>query len=332
MKIAIRKTALYATTFVCLLLPLKGMSATLENIDERLNKLEADAEVSRADNEDITNRLKNNMAVTGYADVEYISTNQTGKESGFRNHHFSLFFKKQISDDWRFFSEIEYEDAPYYDPAKEGVDPKTVGSGKIFAEAVNFDYLWRPDTSVRVGRFFTPAGLWSVDHYPPFVLTQDRPQHIRQIFPQLVDGAAVSGHYPVGNTFFNFDFFVGNGETTLFDGSTDSNSTKAAGLRAAVALPFAQQFEIGASAYRDKLKLSSADLDQSKKNAKGVHAKIRQGAFGFQAEYAKGSYEPTLAPGPARNYDREGYYAQISYDIDKWTLGYRNDYYNNKST
>ena len=344
MKITKNKSAICAI-LGCLLFPTAGMTATLEEVDQRLKKLEGDVAVTQAESDDLTNRFKNNMSVTGYADTEYITTNEPGKDDGFRIHHLSLFFKKQISEDLRFFSEIEFEDGSYFDPAKaaaissgtltsaSGVsDAKTVGSGKIFAEAVNFDYQWRPSTSIRVGRFFTPAGIWSVDHYPPFVTTQDRPQHIRNIFPQLVDGASLSGNHAVGSGFFTYDLYTGNGETTYFDGAKDNNSTKAAGLRVSATLPIAQHFEVGATVYRDKLKLSSTDKDQSKKNAKGVHIKIKQSAFGFQAEYAKGSYEPTLTPGPTRNYDSKGYYGQFTYDISKWTLGYRFDFFDPNTT
>lgn len=328
MKNLMKKTIICAAIFM--LSPSVSMSATLE---ERLQKLEGDVEIAR----DAAESTASHLSVTGYADTEYISTNKSNTKAGFRIHHFSMFLKKQISDDLRFFSEIEYEDGPYYEPAK-GTTPTTVGSGKIFAEAVNFDYQWRADTSMRVGRFFTPAGIWSVDHYPPFVTTQERPQHIRLIFPQLVDGAAISGNHPLGlpfgalaggNAFVNYDLFIGNGETTLFDGSGDANSTTAIGLRSTVSLPITSQFDVGATLYRDKL-ASAADPAQPKKDALGIHAKIRQGAYGFQGEYAKASYKPTNPAGG--NYDRKGYYGQLSYDINKWTLGYRYDFYDPKST
>lgn len=342
MKIAMKKATIYTATLGCLLLPTIGLTATMEEVDQRLKQLEADVAVSREETDDLANRLKNNLSVTGYADVEYITTNKTATDDGFRMHHLSLFFSKHISEDWRFFSEIEFEDTPFYEPSKatnttvtdSGGDTasvpnaSTVGSGKIFAEAVNFDYQWRPDTSLRAGRFFTPAGLWSVDHYPPFVSTQERPLHIRNIFPQLVDGAAISGNHPVGSAFFNYNLYVGNGETTRHDGSKDSNSTKSVGLRMALSLPFAQQLEVGVSTYRDKL----ADTVITKKNAWGAHAKFRQGAFEFQSEYAKGKYEPTVTPTTNLPYHRKGYYTQFSYDISKWTLGYRFDYYDPKTT
>lgn len=321
MMVAMKKS-IFVATLGCLLFPTMGNSATLEEVDQRLKKLEGSSEVNQAETDDISYRLKNSLSLSGYADTEYVTTNKPQGDAGFRLHHLSVFLKKQVTDDLRFFSETEWEDAPYVSADTGGI------SGKIFVEAVNFDYQWRPETSLRVGRFFTPAGIWSVDHYPPFVLTQQRPMHIRQIFPQLVDGAAISGHYAVaGNTFFSYDLYMGNGETGNFDGNHDQNTTKAVGLRANLALPIAQQFDVGATIYHDKL-AASADANEPKKNVYGVHARIRQGAFGFQGEYANGKYQPTISPATNLPYHKKGYYAQFSYDINKWTLGYRYDYFN----
>lgn len=324
------KKSIYSATLLCLLFPAMGIAATLEDIDQRLKKLESEVGLAHEESDDISARLKNSMTVSGYADTEYVSTNVEG-DAGFRIHHLSMFLKKQVSDDMRFFSETEYEDAPYVSPAAPTTPPTPPQtnniSGKIFVEALNFDYQWRHDTSLRVGRFFTPAGIWSVDHYPPFVMTQMRPQHIRQIFPQLVDGAAISGLHSVGSAFVSYDLYAGNGETANFDGRSDYNSTTAGGLRANLALPIGQQFEVGATFYHDEV-AASVDPVEPMKNVYGVHAKIRQGAFGLQAEYADGRYEPTKNPATNLPYQKKGYYAQFSYDINKWTLGYRYDFFN----
>jgi hypothetical protein len=234
--------------------------------------------------------------------------------------------KKQISDNLRFFSETEWEDGPFHDAG--------TGAGAIFLEALNFSYQWKPDTDIRLGRFFTPAGIWSIDHYPPFVATQELPQHIRQIFPAVVDGAALSGNHPVGNAFVNYDLYVGNSETPTFDGSQNANATTTTGLRVNASLPIAQQFELGGTVYHDKLSVDPLDTVSQptagpKKDAQGVHAKIKEGAFGFQGEYAKGSYGGTVV---TPSYNSKGYYAQFSYDINKWTLGYRYDFFNPQST
>jgi len=109
MMVAMKKS-IFAATLGCLLFPAMGISATLEQIDQRLKKLEGEDQVNRAETDDIANRLKNGMSVSGYADTEYVTTNVPG-DAGFRIHHLSMFLKKQVSSDLRFFSETEWEDA-----------------------------------------------------------------------------------------------------------------------------------------------------------------------------------------------------------------------------
>lgn len=343
MAVANLKRSVHITLLACLLSPGVGFSATTDELEKRLQKLEEEIRATRSEIKatqeevkitqeeatDSAERLKNAFALSGYADIEYVGTDRTGIKPGFRIHHLSIMYKKPIRENLKFFAEMEYEDAPYM--TSNATTGASSSSGKFLVEAVNFDYAFNHATSGRVGRFFTPAGIWSVDHYPPFVSTQDRPQHIRLIFPQVTDGASLSGNHAMGDSFLNYNLFVGNGEsfvggntnTAIFNGTSDLNSSMAAGLKVEASLPIAKQFYVGGTLYRDKM----MNLDRATKNAYGVHAKIKAGDFGFQGEYADGGYTPTLGAAIGQVYHRKGYYGQFSYDIDKWTLGYRYDYY-----
>ena len=268
-------------------------------------------------------QFKSQLKVSGYADVEYRSSSKPGDEPGFRLHHFSLFFKKKINEQWRFFSEIEYEDAPLIEfPENPPTDPANCSdcSGKIFVEAMNIDYLWKSQASLRFGRFFTPAGIWSIDHYPPFVPTQERPLHIRKIFPQLVDGAALFGRMSFGSSFLTYDFYTGNGEGN--PGHGDINSDKASGLKFSLNFPLMDHTEIGATYYQDTLN------DDTDKTVTGIHTKLEGGDFTFQAEYADGEYTPVTG----QKYNSEGYYGQLYYRISNWLFGFRHDVFDKNST
>ncbi|MDH5257888.1 MAG: OprO/OprP family phosphate-selective porin, partial [Gammaproteobacteria bacterium] len=302
---------------------------------ERLENLETALELNEETNAELRAELENRMRISGYVDVEYVVTDK--KDPGFRMHHLSLFFQKKLSDKWRFFSEIEYEDGPKFDNEGGGtvtVDTSTeknsttelynFGSadGKIFVEAVNMDYLWKPEAIFRVGRFFTPAGIWSVDHYPPFVGTQERPKHIRKIFPQLVDGAMVYGTVALGKSYLKYDAFVGNGEGN--NGHNDSNNQRSMGLKTSlvVDVPMFSHFEIGGTFYNDP-RLSS---DNANKTAVGGHAKLVMGDFNFQSEASYAKFEEET--GGSKLSTRKGYYGQLAYSPNEWTLGARHDYYN----
>ena len=270
--------------------------------------LEKEIDVLKENTTELSTRLDDAMSVSGYTDAEYTSDSKKGGNAdGFRIHHLSLFFEKRISDQWRFFSEIEYADGPKF----EG---KTA-EGKIFAEAANLSYAWRPDLSFRLGRFFTPAGIWNVDHYPPFVPTQERPLHIRDIFPQIFDGAMVYGTRPIGGSFLKYDLCWGNGEGNA--GRKDGNSEKATGLNVGLLLPFLKHTEIGLTYYGD------TDNSRTEKLAGGAHAKIKAGGFALQSEYARGDYKPTSGS----DYTNTGYYGQFMYNFRDWTIGMRHSVY-----
>jgi hypothetical protein len=282
--------------------------------------------------EDEINTIKESLdtatKLSGYVDAEYINDsrgsatlNQAGEKYGFRMHHLSLFVTKKFNSDWKFFSEIEFEDGVLQD----GLDQEA-NYGAIFAEAINIDYQWHPSQYVRIGRDFTPAGIWSIDHYPPFVPTQEMPLHIRQIFPQVVDGIDSHGTIALGTTFMNYNVYVANGDGT--PGESDNNNRKAIGTRLSFILPKFQHFEIGASVFKDTDPYNyTGDPSISvaaKKTAYGVHGKLKIKKLTLQTEYATDTQKP-LDGSP--QIKQVGYYLQGYYDIRRWSLGYRYDFW-----
>ncbi|MBL1277313.1 MAG: hypothetical protein COB30_014620 [Ectothiorhodospiraceae bacterium] len=299
------------------LIPVISNSTSLIEMEEKLLEMEEELFISTEGLYDINTRVDSQMTISGYTDVEFISTSQPGKPDGFRLHHMSLFFEKNMNDKWRFFSEVEYEDAPKFEGTGKN-DPLKASEGKIFLEAVNMTYFWKQEVNFRFGRMFTPAGIWSVDHYPTFVPTQNRPQHIRKIFPQNVDGTQVFGTVVVGSGFLSYDLYVGNGRSAN-SGKTDDNSSKSKGAKMSFIFPVLNHFELGTSYYvdpQDSIK-SGEELI-----ATGFHGKIRAGQTTLQFEVANAEWDTTEA---------EGSYAQLLHDWNKYTLGVRTDSYDNDS-
>ncbi|MBI3774101.1 MAG: hypothetical protein HY273_00865, partial [Gammaproteobacteria bacterium] len=256
-----------------------------------------------------------------YADVEYRDTSNSGNPPGFRIHHFSLILTKQIDEHWHTFAEIEYEDAPRMEFKPGSPTCEAECSGQIFLEAMNIDYSPVDAVGVRFGRFFTPAGIWSIEHYPPFVVTQERPLYIDHIFPPLIDGVLLHGTVPVKTLFLNYDIYAGNGEGG--SGNSDNNDKKSLGLRTAITLPWLTQFEIGLSANADTL--GNSDQAETRKLSTGMHSKLRMGQVAFQTEIARAS----LKPQASAKYTENGFYAQLGYDHSAATkLGYRYDVFN----
>lgn len=292
-------------------------------LEEKIDKLQNETTLAQEQTLELDNQLHSFMNISGYADVEFRASSKSNENPGFRLHHFSLIFTKNISKKWRFFSEIEYEDAPEFSAEGETQGDFAIFksfNGKIFLEAMNIDYLMMREANFRVGRFFTPAGIWLIDHYPPFVPTQVLPTHIGKIFPQLVDGGLIYGSIQMGETFLKYDTYTGNGEGN--SGSGDKNSEKAFGVKLSLHLPILKYFELGASYYQDTLN-NSED-----KTAVGAHAKLNFWSMMWQSEYAQGSYKGIDNIGKEEvNFDKVGYYSQLMYSIDKFAVGYRYDFY-----
>ena len=301
------------------LAPAVAFSATNKELEERIKYLEENYQEAMAGLDDLNGFNERQMKLSGYADVEYHSSGKTDTPSYFRLHHMSVFFEKDFGDDWRFFSEIEYEDAPKFEGAGEAQTGGASGEivedakGKIFLESITLTYQWKPEANIRFGRMFTPAGIWSIDHYPPFVPTQERPQHIRKIFPQVVDGMQAFGTLTMGRTFANYDVYMGNG--TGNTGKNDKNDAKATGAKLSFILPMLDHLEIGASIYSDPE--DSAKNDESY-SANGFHGKLKYKDTTLQFEHASGSWDDD---------ELKGYYAQLGYDWNKYTIGVRHDYY-----
>lgn len=313
-----RRTQSFAIAF-CLSCPLTATAKTDQN--EEMAVLKEELSMVQEQIEEINQNASKRMSISGYSDLEVQKSTEAGNHPGYRLHHLSLFFEKRIEEKWKFFSEIEYEDAPKFEGAGEPQTGQASGEiiedakGKLFVEAVNITYQHDAGLNLRGGRFFTPAGIWSVDHYPSFVPTQLRPQHIRNIFPQVVDGVVVYGSTGLGATFIDYHVYTGNGEGNT--GAKDLNSEKATGFRVAAILPWLNYFEIGASSYRDVLN------DDTEKSAIGAHVKLEFSDFAIQSEFAKGQYSLT----DGTRYASKGYYAQALYRPNALSYGVRHDYF-----
>ena len=320
------------------LAPAIASSATLKELEDRINQLEEEALIATEGVYELSTSNDNRMKISGYTDVEYHTSTKKDSVDGFRLHHMSLFFEKDLGSKWHFFSEIEYEDAPKFEGEGESqpgtipfdvdgdgtIDPGEViavsdgeviddAQGKIFVEAVNLTYKWRQEANFRIGRMFTPGGIWNVDHYPTFVPTQERPQHIRKMFPQVMDGAQAFGTVALGSVFANYDLYYANG--TGNTAKHDHNQAKATGAKLSLIFPVLNHFELGASVYNDPEDTAKNDEEYS---ATGFHGKIKAGPVTLQFEQAASAWDVD---------EREGYYAQLLYDWDKYTFGVRNDYY-----
>ena len=278
-----------------------------EEIRKRLDSIELDSEETKHS----FGILSKFVEVSGYADAEFYLTDKDGDSSRFRVRHLSLFFIKDIQKDWKLFSEIEYEDAPLIESAHTTDSAATV-QGKLLVEQMYIEYHPALSWDVRFGRFLTPAGIWNIYHYPPYVPTQERPLMIRKIFPQVSDGVQARYSFSAKGYIMDTHLYAANGAGN--PGRLDRNENKAVGARFNLNRG---PLSAGISVYGER------DNAGTKRMAAGAHFLADYSPFRFQAEYQYRDNDPQAAAG---SIDR-GFYGQAMYDIGDWTIAGRYDWY-----
>lgn len=283
-----------------------------EELKDRIDSLEAEDEETRHG----LGLLSNLVEVSGYADAEYAFTDREGEDSGFRVRHLSLFFTKDIQKEWKLFTEVEFEDAPRIESERATDDVKS-SQGTIFVEQLYIEYHPKLSWDIRLGRFLTPAGIWSIYHYPPYVPTQTSPIIYKVIFPKVSDGVQLKNSFNLRDSALDTHLYIANGAGN--PGALDRNEGKGIGAR--VNADLLTGLSAGLSYFGER------DNEGILRMSYGAHVLFSRSALRLQAEYQTRSNEPDAASG----FDDSGWYAQAEYDMSKWTLAARYDWYDPSS-
>lgn len=327
--------ALSLVLAVLLAAPLSPAHAA-ETTDDKLDRMERELREIRKENEELKKRVENVEAdgeetkynfgllskmvdVSGYADVEFRHTDEQGESDGFRVRHLSLFFTKDIQPEWKLFTEIEYEDAPLIESEHTTDDADKV-QGKVFVEQMYIEYHPSLTLDVRLGRFLTPAGIWNIYHYYPYVPTQTRPLMVRKVFPQVSDGVQVRKSFQLGGSMLDAHLYVANGAGN--PGRLDRNEQKAVGARLNFSPDLLSGVSVGGSAYRER------DNSDVVRTTLGAHLHVTFHDLELQGEYAWRDNDPETGA----EFNDTGFYAQLAWDIGDWTLAARYDWYDPNDT
>ncbi len=295
--------------------------------DERLDRLEGELGVLKKENAELRQRVETietddeqmrhdlgtvskMVDVSGYAAAEFYHTDQDGENDRFRVRYLSLFFTKEVQRDWKLFTEIEYEDAPRIESNAASNTVKS-SQGTIFVEQLYIEYHPSLDWDMRFGRVNTPAGIWSIYHYPPYVPFQTAPLFYRNIFPEVSDGLLLRNSFTVLDSALDTHLYAANGSGN--PGSTDRNQNKGAGAR--VNLGILNGLSMGASFYGEK------DNQDIRRSSYGAHLLYSLAGMRLQTEFA---FRHNNASG---GFNDRALYAQLSYDINSWEIAGRADWY-----
>lgn len=164
------------------------------------------------------------LAVHGFADVYYTSTNQQeapSGQSGFKLGNLDLYLTPSLTDRWRALMEdvVEFDD--WTAPGQYNGQPE------IDIERLQIGYVVNNDLTVWIGRFHTPYGYWNTAYHHGAQLqpTVMRPQFIAfedhgGVLPAHMDGLWASGRDNIGPGRITYDVYFGNGQRIL-DGQLD---------------------------------------------------------------------------------------------------------------
>lgn len=265
------------------------------------------------------------ITINGYTSFEFekmlerkgeAARDQNGDPNGsFDADLFDLVLNFNISDQIRAAADLTWEHGPATEDKR----------GNVAMEYGFVEYTFSDLAKIRVGKMFTPFGLFNQIHTakPAFLTVKEpastnKPERIvtdaQRFFPRWGAGIALQGDGTFGERQFDYDVFVANGEQ---DGTNpyeeDNNKTKSVTGR--MRFEPTENLKVGASAYYDD---SSTDTVISKVRSQGVELEWTPRQFHLLAEMVIGSVES--GPGGAK--DQLGWFVQPAYRFDNGMTPY----------
>lgn len=244
----------------------------------------------------------------GYYDFEYFNDGRKDSPGEFRQHHVSLFLAKEY-DDFRFFSEVEFEFGTRFEG--DGGLALEEARGEVKVEQGWGEHQILDELALRGGLILTP-GYWNVNHYPNVVLSTRRPLMVRRVYPESFVGIMGLGSRYWKDFGITYYAYVGNGVSDNF-ARDDDNEGKAAGGRVSFHIPTdgkLETFDVGLSGYYE----SPTGVQRTR--TWGFDAQVREGPWELLTEFAARDAEE----------DRTGFYFQPSYRFnEQWATFYRYD-------
>jgi hypothetical protein len=258
------------------------------------------------------------LTINGYSSFEF--EKQLDEEGGgdpngsFDADLFDLVLNFQVADKVRVSADLTWE----HGAATED------GFGNVAVEYAFVEYAFADLAKVRVGKMFTPAGIFNEIHTakPAFLSVKEpastnKPERIVdnafRYFPRWGTGIAIRGDGVIAGRDFSYDVFVANGaqeETNPFE--EDNNLAKS--VTARFRFEPNESFSIGNSFYHDIVEADGVDnlvSDGLEFRYQGLARQVwAEAAFGW------------LTPEDGDTIFQIGWYVQPSYSFDNGMTPY----------
>ncbi|PYT71444.1 MAG: hypothetical protein DMG39_13020 [Acidobacteria bacterium] len=278
------------------------------------------------------------LRIRGFGDITLHGDDQKGDRTSFSLGQLDLFVTSDISEKFKFLSEIVFEGGP------DNIYGVTRGQNNVFAVDVErylIEYSHNDYFKLAAGRWHTAIGYYNTayHHSTWFQTATDRPflfnfEDRGGILPIHSVGLSASGLIPSGRLGLHYVAEVGNGRASrspLTDEPVqnviDEQSHKAYNL-ALFARPEAiRGLQVGFSVYRDLLDpLNSPRISES---ILAAHAVFTRPSFEWLNEALVVRHSPL---GLSRTFNTPGFYSQVSKQFGSWRPYLRYQYVNGSDT
>jgi hypothetical protein len=261
------------------------------------------------------------VSVSGYFDMEYYDAdNHTNPY--YDQHHLNVMLSHEVGM-YRFFSEIEFEQAPDIDYGREKQPAPTDGQGRLFVERAYGQALISKYFNLTMGQMLHPS-LYFTNHYPsvinnisgPMMTTEHHYVFTRNIKGVMANGEVVAGLY--------YNVWTGRGPS-------EPVPQYESGIDTGYSVGYQGKFNKLAVDVAYKAGDYTEDNLNHRKASSGVDLNLTWGHFNLWSEFATSKHDSDA------KLDQTANYITASYAVDLGDKGeiipfilmdsYKNDYY-----
>ncbi len=243
-----------------------ALKARLDSLEQQVADLKADQAVAQATSSPAagtvdTDAYQERLKIYGFTDMGFqylwypsasgLQPVIESRATTFVLGDINLFVDARPIDRWRALTEVRLTNYPNGDytvgaPGKPFTRTSTtiqdtnstsggwaqVNWGGIVLERAQIEFTAADWLTIQTGYFFTPYGIWNVDHGAPTLIPLAEPYFVlRQAFPQQQLGVDLTGTFRPGRWDLEYHAYVSNGRTP---GQVDLINAKMVGGRLAL--------------------------------------------------------------------------------------------------
>src|SRR5262245_5379516 len=200
------------------------------------------------------------LHMTGFTDVNFSATDQSGARTGFSEGQFAMHFVSTLAPKVNFFGELSFTARP---DAGIGMPPATGFNAEVERSIIRFDQS--DQFKVSFGRYHTPINWWNTAYHHGQWLqtTVSRPEMVQfggRFLPVHFVGAMVEGNIAAGGLNLNYNAGIGNGRGAVLSragdgGDVDNNRAWLANV--SIRPDALYGLQVGGSVYQDRINLST---------------------------------------------------------------------------